>query len=239
MLYFSKQHLPYAILAITVLLIFVVLPFLMLTLYPFKLFHRCLNKLPVRQLGLQIIMDSFQGCYKDGTQPGTRDCRWFSSLFLLSRICMLLLYVATKDVRIFLVASSMLMMIYITLIAIFQPFKPEVSHYNVSNSILFLFLCLFMISACGYNISVFLVPHLALLFASITVLLGVVPVFYIAVIMLIWIYKHRTFGCNLVQQLRAWKAGYRVQVNQDRLPDRMENPDSYPTENLASFVRLN
>ncbi len=31
-------------------------------------------------------MDSFQGCYKDDTEPGTRDCRWFAALDLFFRV---------------------------------------------------------------------------------------------------------------------------------------------------------
>ena len=27
------------------------------------------------------MLDSFQGCYKDGTEPGTFDCRWFQLLY--------------------------------------------------------------------------------------------------------------------------------------------------------------
>ncbi len=30
-------------------------------------------------------MDSFQGCYKDGTEPGTRDYRWFAAVPIMSR----------------------------------------------------------------------------------------------------------------------------------------------------------
>ena len=29
-----------------------------------------------------IFVDSFQDCFKDGTEPGTCDCRWFASLIL-------------------------------------------------------------------------------------------------------------------------------------------------------------
>ena len=38
---------------------------------------------------LHVFMDSFQGCYKDGTEPGTRDCRWFSAVPFIIRITIL------------------------------------------------------------------------------------------------------------------------------------------------------
>ena len=81
--YFGSTHLPYAILAIVVLVVFVQLPVLMFMLYPFKWFQKILNVLPVHWHVLHTFMDSFQGCYKDGTEPGTQDCRWFVSFFIV------------------------------------------------------------------------------------------------------------------------------------------------------------
>ena len=41
--YFSRQHLPFAVLAICVLLVFVLFPLLLLLLYPMRSFQRCLG----------------------------------------------------------------------------------------------------------------------------------------------------------------------------------------------------
>ena len=87
--YFGKKHIPYAVLALSVLTLFVILPSLVLLLYPFSCFQKVLNTLPIRQHVLHTFMDSFLGCYKDGTQPDTRDCRWFAA-FLFSSRCLLL-----------------------------------------------------------------------------------------------------------------------------------------------------
>ena len=83
--YFGKKHIPYAVLALSVLTLFVILPTLVLLLYPFACFQKVLNTLPIRQHVLHTFMDSFLGCYKDGTQPDTRDCRWFAALLFSSR----------------------------------------------------------------------------------------------------------------------------------------------------------
>ncbi len=32
------------------------------------------------QISIRLVVDSLQGRYKDGTEPGTRDCRWFSTI---------------------------------------------------------------------------------------------------------------------------------------------------------------
>ena len=71
--YFGTDHLPYAVLAMTVLLVFTVLPILLLCLYPCRCFQKFLNSCHLRSQALHIFMDAFQGCYKDGTS-GTRDC---------------------------------------------------------------------------------------------------------------------------------------------------------------------
>ena len=72
--YFGKEHLPYAILAIIVSIVFVVLPLTVLVLYPFAFFQKFLDCIPVRWHILHTFMDAFQGVYKDGTEPDTRDC---------------------------------------------------------------------------------------------------------------------------------------------------------------------
>ena len=77
--FFGTQHLPFALLALVALFIFVVFPFLLLFLYPFRWFQRCLNCGKVRSQALHIFMDAFQGSYK--TEP--HDLRHFSALFLL------------------------------------------------------------------------------------------------------------------------------------------------------------
>jgi hypothetical protein len=74
--YFGPEHLPYAVPAIVALVFFVLIPGLLLIVYPIPQFQKILNLFPVRWYILHTFVDSFQGCYKDGTEPGTRDCRW-------------------------------------------------------------------------------------------------------------------------------------------------------------------
>ena len=63
--FFSRQHLPYAILSMSVLLMFVILPLLILFLYPTKVFQRSLGYCTrVRWHPLHAFADAFQGCYK-------------------------------------------------------------------------------------------------------------------------------------------------------------------------------
>lgn len=84
--FFGKTHIPYALFAIFILIVFVLFPALLLCLYPTRLasYFLCCCKYR-RSQGLRAFVECFQGCYKDGT-GGTWDLRWVSSLYLFLRI---------------------------------------------------------------------------------------------------------------------------------------------------------
>ena len=83
--YFGSEHLPFALLAISVLAIFIVLPVLILLLYPTRVFQRLIGCCNTRWHALDAFVDAFQGYYKNGTN-GTPDWRYFSGLYLIFRI---------------------------------------------------------------------------------------------------------------------------------------------------------
>ena len=83
---FHSQHIPYAVVALFIIVVFVLSPPLLLLLYPTRLFKECLNCSGYRRWDiLQVVVDIFQGWYKDGTE-GTRDFRVVSALYFLLRI---------------------------------------------------------------------------------------------------------------------------------------------------------
>ena len=113
--YFSKKHIFYAVPAIVVLVTLVWTPIVLLLLNSCSMWHKCLNVLPVQwKVSLHVIMDSFQGCYKDGTEPGTRDCRWFSAMhFIFLNVSyvlsiLILLETVNEYLSIFLVLTAIL-----------------------------------------------------------------------------------------------------------------------------------
>lgn len=84
--FFHSEHIPYAILALSIMVIFVLFPPLLLLLYPTRLFRKCLNWCGFQRWDvLHLFADVFQGWYKDGTE-GTPDYRALSSLYMLMRI---------------------------------------------------------------------------------------------------------------------------------------------------------
>ena len=124
--YFSKEHLPYAILAIIVLLVFTLLPILLLCLYPCRCFQRFLNSCHLRSQALHTFMDAFQGCYKNGTS-GTRDCRYFAGFYLITRLAFRVSLIFT----LVLYSNSLVIALLlgaIMLISVFQPYRKQL--YN-------------------------------------------------------------------------------------------------------------
>ena len=84
--FFHSEHIPYAVLALSVIFIFVLPPPLLLLFYPTRFFRKLLRCCGFKRWDvLNFIMDIFQGWYKDGTQ-GTQDYRSVSALYLLLRI---------------------------------------------------------------------------------------------------------------------------------------------------------
>ena len=81
----SAYHQGLFSLAIFILLVFVIFPPLLLLLYPWKMFQLLLTRLNLHKPQLIILMDCFQGCYKDGSDGG-RDYRWFSAMYFFLRI---------------------------------------------------------------------------------------------------------------------------------------------------------
>ena len=85
-LFFHSQHIPYTVVALSTITVFILLPPLLLLLYPTHLFKTMLTCCGFRRWDiLHMIMDTFQGWYKDGTE-GTYDYRPLAALYMLLRV---------------------------------------------------------------------------------------------------------------------------------------------------------
>ena len=91
--FFHSEHIPYVVLALSIVVFIVLLPPLLLLLYPAQFFRKCLNCCGFQRWDiLHLIMDIFQGWYKDGTE-GTYDYRPLSALYMLLRVAISCLFV--------------------------------------------------------------------------------------------------------------------------------------------------
>ena len=237
--YFGNDHLPYALLAVFVMLVFIFFPVLLLLLYPMRCFQHCLSCCGVRWHALPIFMDAFQGCYKDGTN-GSRDHRRFAAAFLLARILFFILF-ALSPTALFYGAVLFVLIPLAMAIVILQPYKPRYSTYNAVDSVLVLLLALWCATIVSINIADLKARKWSKFFASLAYIVAVLPLFYISFVTLHWMCSQREFGRRMIGRVYGWIGGNRRQSfaagSEESLPDRLINPDEYE-EDLTDPVAV-
>ena len=137
--FLSREHLPFALLAIVVLLTFNILPLLVVVLYPIRVFQKCLNCCRIRWHAVHAFADAFNGCYKDGTN-GTWDYRYFAGFYLLFRIINLIRYTGNQQI----VSWTAIALL---LFAPCRPYKKNL--FNILDSISIL---LYLLKVLGFHI---------------------------------------------------------------------------------------
>ena len=122
--YFSKEHIPYAVIGGLVLLVFGLLPALLLAACPIR---KLRSLLLINCLGghsnaaLNIFVEKFYSCYRDGLDGG-RDMRSFASMHLFIR---LLTFLLTTWIY-----STIFFIICCLLIIAIQPCKQSYMNYT-------------------------------------------------------------------------------------------------------------
>ena len=93
-IYMSTKHLPFVVLSLAIILVFVVLPSFILLMYPTRTFSSCLTicKLNGRPgIALQTFVEKYYGCYRDKLSGGY-DMRGFSALYFILRPVIIIIY---------------------------------------------------------------------------------------------------------------------------------------------------
>ncbi len=224
--YFSTQHLPFAIVAITVLLFCVALPLLVLLFYPTKTFQKCLGCCNIRWHALHAFADVFQGCYKNGTS-GTKDYRCFVGLYLLLRV----IFNASQMLayKYFWLFKVVVPGIAALLFSLMRPYKDN--RFNILDSIALALFSLtqfwvmynYFVSRVTFAV-VYILPATAFIYISL----------YSAYRVLSWAGVLKRYSCKLVQKLLSpaketdcAKTSYESNSDADELPDRIINPELY------------
>ena len=127
--YFRKDHLPYGILALVMVIVFNILPLILLAIFPCRCFHRCLNHFQIQRETLREFVEVFNGEFK--YQP--RDYRYFAAFYLLLRIFNILLLLNTNGIVYFPFGIA-LFAVSSLLIAFLKPYKK--SFHNVADTVL-------------------------------------------------------------------------------------------------------
>ena len=224
--YFGREHLPFGIIALLVFLVFNLLPTMLLCLYPCECFQRCLNKLGLRCGKLHILVDSFQGCYKDGAN-GTRDCRYFAGLYLWLRIVLLGIFALTRTDFYYPLATVAVAIFGISLV-IFQPYK--LAAHNAIVSFFIFYLVIGYSSAMATIISSAQAVLQSFQDTSVVLLAFsyLVPLFYVVGVVVYWLVA----GKKLPQKCfrRLMHRNVREEEQQPvvgSLPDRIVHPEEY------------
>ena len=150
--FLGRDHLPYGVLALFILTCSNIFPLLLLTFYPMRCFQKCLNCFKLSHVALHTFVDSFAGCYKDGTEPGTRDCRYFAGLYLLIRLIGYIVYEATVT-DFFYGICGMTAIGILLLYVVFQPYKPKYATYNKVTVTMIAMMIISLFSAASITIA--------------------------------------------------------------------------------------
>ena len=233
--YFGKEHLPYAIVAIIMLLVFVVFPCLLLCLFPCRCFQRFLDHYGLRNLVLTTFMDVFQGCYKDGTN-GTRDCRYFAAMYIIL-LSILLGSVATALSRFVFPAILSILVMFAIIIAIARPYKSPV--HNAINTTLILVAALSLASCLEMDQGLKRSPIKRLPEVTLIITTNIQLIYGIALLFYNLLAHRRVVqqAFRKLQSLLPYSCRRLAHTDsEDSLPDRMAHPEQYAAL-LAKPVR--
>ena len=166
------------ILSISVL-IFAAVPTVLLFVYPCKCFQKRIQIWRRRWLPVRTFMDIFQGCYQNGTN-GTRDFRYFSGLYLICRLPIIL------SALVGLVPGAMTAVAVYTILAILvaylRPYRKN--RYNILDTIMLLLLITIHVDIIGAGFHHLLEPQNESsfkLFFNVLNTLYIIPLLYAAV----------------------------------------------------------
>ena len=200
--FFRGYHIPYALLSATLAAFFIIIPTLILFLHPFRCFQKCLSYYQIQWQFLHAFVDSFQGCYKDGTESGTYDSRFFSAYGLVLRLGICIIFVLTLTSMYFVYALLMIVVAIILLIN-FQPYKSSVSHYTTIDITFLILLSLYYTSILGIQITILKGQRYLYLIYALGVLSCLTPIIYITFIMLQWMYLKRKWSGQILMRVKT------------------------------------
>lgn len=205
--YFGKAHLPYALSAIILLLLFELIPSLLLIVYPFRCFHKLLNcglTFHYRKF-IWTFMETFQGSYKELKEWESWDCRRLTALAFLAPFILACIAARTSNTTYLPIAAitlGLMALIYATL----QPFK--MSHDNRIVTSCVCAASLWYVAWQGIIMAEEKSPKLLMMFFCAVVFIAAVPLLCMYAQILHWIYTNRKFGATVLNRLRARRLHY-------------------------------
>ena len=143
---------------------------------------------------------AFQGCYKDGTESGTVDCRWFAQLGLFIKLTLFVIYVLTLT-SMFFIYAILACVLWLMLLVNVNPYKKSVSTYQQIDSVFIVFISLYYISSLGINIGSMEQHEYLPVINVIALFSPFATMLYVLYIVLHWICSQRRCGRELFNSL--------------------------------------
>ena len=223
--YFHSKHLPFALLSIFVSLTFIAVPPIVLIFYPTSLFQKCLTKCKINSQALRTFVETFQGCYKDGTN-GTRDCRYFAGLYFILRIIAVPL--AFTNYQTFFSGSAHLYWITALLFALVQPYKKYM--YNVIDAVIFAIMGSIYLVIMRNTEHVVYGGHASNPLLVLTDVLYSLPLLYFIMFGVWWMLNRKTTCAQKLRDhklLRHFFQDQKESLEDTTVPHRLLNPEGY------------
>ena len=145
--FMSHQHVPYAIIALAVV-VGLSVPLFLLILYPMEWFQVFLNKYHLNSPGLRMFMECFQGYYRDRSDGGW-ECRYFAVVYPATRFLTYIIYIVFNGFK-YCLAGIVIYISIIGLIMIIQPYKPQYKLYNKLDIMMLLLFVMFLIGIMSH-----------------------------------------------------------------------------------------
>ena len=243
--YFGKEHALYALISICILP-FIIVPPIFLILYPIKAFRLLLFKFhfSTRAIAaLNLFVEKYYSCYRDGTEGG-KDLRSLASMYFVLRwIAIFIFKVATLSPS--LVSMAIIFASYGTVIALVRPYKK--TYMNVIDTLIMENLALISLTVDKYYLEDSN-SSLALFYAIIITIFSVLPLLSLTVFIgyriLRRIRSELCLLCTKKHTVNSTAAIAQQELLDDsdnhdqELPDRMLHPRHYTIE-MNSFENVN
>ena len=243
--YFKGPHLPLGLLALVIGVVFVLAPPTFLFLYPTRAFQRCLNRWSSRcsWQPVHTFADAFQGCFKNRTN-NNHDYRYFSGLYLVLRIVILVIYAVESSTYFQLLLQQILCILAVLLFALVKPYK-EPFYNKVDLTIFSLLSIMNSLSFTNFTYSCVQGNGTSDTLFAINYALGFLPLIYITVYVVYLLLK----WCGvivtdpLVKELTAGKSTVSLTSEESSttadVPDRLLHPENYTDTTASSILSPN
>ena len=230
--YFHHWHGAAAILAMIVLAVFIIPPTIYLTVYPFKWFQKCFNKIKFKKDFLVSVTDVFMGPFKDGTGDSW-EYRYFAGVYFVLQLLLLTSYTLPLSTFFFVAISDMCFCgLFAIVIIIFRPYKRNVHTFTQ------VFLLAILITSNG-------ISSASILFLNSLHFLTLVFSLYC----LIWLlrkckyaYKNRSNATKkpvgLINSSPNTADTREFEDDCDLFADRIMNPDGYSERHVSEIPLL-